>query len=123
MAKAIHWPLAYLEAVQQEAVDTLYAAVRLGSLYANPPYWMPDEVVTLRVNHQPVRDAVVVGELKCCPLIQLTAADYAALKPGLQNPEALLAFLQATYAPQPPLTLASEVTVVYYRPLAPKAAD
>jgi hypothetical protein len=113
MAKAIHWPLAFREVVLEEDTTTRRCALRLGSLYFDHQFWVPGEVVDIRVNHLKVRKAEVVGELKLCRIDQLTAEDFAALKPGLDSVEAVVDYLARTY--ERPVTPETEVTVVYYR--------
>jgi hypothetical protein len=79
MAKAIHWPLAFREEVLREDSEQLRLAVRLGDLYFANRYWVPDEIVDIRVNHKKIRQAVIVGDLRQLPLKTLGAADYAML--------------------------------------------
>jgi hypothetical protein len=113
MAKAINWPAQYRDTVLNEPLNTTFAAVRLGRLYFDNQFWVPDEVVDVRVNSLVVRRGQVVGELWCGALANLPAEVYPQLKPDLQTPEALLEFLKRTY--QQTITPTTEVTVVRYR--------
>lgn len=113
MTKAINWPLPFRQEVIEEPDNTLYCAFRLGRLYYDNHYWVDGEEVDIRVNHKIIRKAVVVGQLKCCPIRELTPEDYAAQKKSLQTMEAVIEFLAQTY--QQPVTPDTEVTVVYYQ--------
>jgi hypothetical protein len=55
MAKAINWPAQYRDTVLNEPLNTTFAAVRLGRLYFDNQFWVPDEVVDVRVNSLVVR--------------------------------------------------------------------
>jgi hypothetical protein len=113
MAKAINWPLAFREEVLTEDTSTLRCALRLGTLYFDNRYWVPDEVVDIRVNHLKIRPASVVGDLKSCAIKDLTADDRAALKRDLSSTEAVIDFLKNTY--QQSVDENTVVTVVYYK--------
>jgi hypothetical protein len=113
MAKAINWPAQYRDTVLNEPINTTFAALRLGRIYFDNQFWVPDEIVDVRVNSLVVRRGQVVGELWCGPLAQLPPDVYPQLKADLQTPEALLEFLKRTY--QQTVTPDTEVTVVRYR--------
>lgn len=115
MAKSIHWPAPFLEEVLAEDDKTLRCAFRLGRLYYDEPYWAPDEIVDIRVNHEIVRQAVVVGSLKCCPIRELTLSDLSMQKKLLQTASNVIAYLRETY--KQPVDDMTEITVVYYRNL------
>lgn len=123
MAKAINWPAAFREEVINETTDTLRCALRLGRLYYDNHYWVDGETVVIRVNHKVIRKAVVMGELKCCPINQLGDQDYACQKQSLKSAEAVSRFLAETYGQ--PVTPETEVTVVYYQnlPLDPEIME
>jgi hypothetical protein len=116
MAKAINWPQSLRQAVLDEDTHTLYSALRLGTLYYDNRFWVPDEVVDIRVNHLRVRQGVVVGDLACMSLETLSSATYAQLKPGMQSLPEVLLFLQTHY-PEQPVTPQTLVTLVTYKNL------
>lgn len=115
MAKAIHWPLQFRDEILADSVEKRCSAIRLGTLYYDNQYWVSDEVVDIRVNHKKIRKGVVVGELKCCMVGELTAADLAAYRQGFTNPQAVAEYLAANY--NQPVDEATIVTVVYYKNL------
>jgi hypothetical protein len=112
MTKAINWPSQFRDEVLAEDTVKRCAAFRLGRLYYDNHYWVDGEMVDIRVNHQIVRQAVIIDELKCCPIQDLSVDDYAAQKPGLQTAADVVVYLSETY--QQPVTFSTEVTVVYY---------
>lgn len=113
MAKAINWPLAFRDEVIGEDSETLHCAFRLGSLYYENRYWVPDEVVDIRVNHKKIRKAVVVGDLKQCPIAALTDEQLRLQKTTLRTKDALIRFLSETY--NQPVDEKTLVTIVTYR--------
>ncbi len=113
MAKAINWPLTFRDEVINEDSDRLHCACRLGSLYYEHRYWVPDEVVDIRVNHRKIRKATVVGDLRQSPIRELAESDWAGLKSSLRTPAALIRFLSKTY--NQPVTEETLVTIVSYR--------
>jgi hypothetical protein len=123
MAKAINWPAAYRNEILGEDTDTLRCAVRLGTLYYDNRFWADGEVVDIRVNHLKVRKGIVHGDLKACPIQDLTPAELAALKSDLKTPEALATFLATTY--NQPVDLQTVVTLVFYRnlPVVPEEIE
>ena len=118
MAKSINWPLAFLSDVQNEPEHQPFLALRLGSLYYDNQYWVPDEVVDIRVNHQIVRQGKITSPVRLLPLNALTPLELAQFKPSLQSVDALVHFLQSTYQPEVPVSLETVVTVVEYENLA-----
>lgn len=112
MAKAINWPVQYRETVLSEASHTLLAAVRLGRLYYDNQFWVPEEEVDIRVNSLRVRRGIVKDELQCCRIRELGPEVYKLLKADIQSEAALINFLQQTYATA--VTPDTEVTVVHY---------
>lgn len=123
MAKAINWPQAYRTEVLAEDCDTERCAFRLGNLYYDNCYWVDGEVVDIRVNHLKVRKALVVGDLKQCPVGQLGAREWNAQKSDLKSVSAVLAFLSRTY--DQPVDENTLVTVVYYKnmPVVPEEME
>lgn len=123
MAKAIHWPAQFRQDVIEEPTDRLYCAVRLGRLYYDNQYWVDGEEVDIRVNHKIIRKAVVVGDLKCCPIDGLETEDYERQKNGLKTQDGLIQFLAQTYNQL--VTPQTEVTVVYYqnKPIDPNLME
>jgi hypothetical protein len=113
VSKAINWPGQYRDEVIGESEEALCSAFRLGRLYYDNRYWVDGEEVDIRVNHKIIRKAVVVGELKCCPIRELSAEDYAGQKNGLKTAEAVVSFLAENY--NQPVTPETEITVVYYK--------
>lgn len=97
MAKAINWPVQYRDHIINEPSSQPYIAVRLGRLYYDNQFWVPEEVVDIRVNSLRVRRGKVLGELRCTTPGELTEDDFALLKPGIQDLESLLNFLRQTY--------------------------
>jgi hypothetical protein len=123
MAKAINWPLAFREEVISEDCENLYSAFRLGSLYYENRYWVPDEVVDIRVNHKKIRKAQVVGDLRQCAICELTESDFRQQKTSLRTPEALIRFLAETYNQS--VDEQTPVTIVTYRnqPVIPEEIE
>ena len=120
MAKAIHWPASfdgvhYRDEVLAENQTTLHAAVRLGTLYFDPPFWTPGEEVDIRVNHKVLRRGIVEGNLWSGPIAELPEGTYPLLKSNINDSQTLCAFLHQAY--QQPVNAETIVTVVYYRNL------
>jgi hypothetical protein len=123
MAKAINWPVQYRDHVLQEPSYQPLCAVRLGRLYYDNQFWVPEEEVDIRVNNLRVRRGKVLEALTCFTLSQLPQPVYALLKPDIQTQAALLAYLGRTYNQS--VTPSSEVTVVTYQnlPVNPEEMD
>jgi hypothetical protein len=115
MAKAIHWPLPFRDEVLAEDCVQERIALRLGRLYYDNRYWVPDEVVDIRVNHKKIRQAQVLGDLRQCAIRDLTTADFQRLKKTLQTRQAVIDFLATTY--NQPVHEDTLVTIVTYRNL------
>lgn len=113
MAKAINWPREFRDEILAEDCEQERCAFRLGDLYYLNRYWVPDEVVDIRVNHLKVRKATITRDLRQCPIRALTAEDFACQKSALSTPEAVTEFLAKTY--NQPVTPDTPVTVVYYK--------
>jgi len=75
MPKAINWPQQFREEVIAEDAEQICCAFRLGSLYYENRYWVPDEVVDIRVNHRRIRKGQVLGDLRQCAIRELTDED------------------------------------------------
>ena len=88
MAKSINWPVAFLSVVQAEPENQPFLAVRLGKLYFDNQYWVPDEIVDIRVNHEIVRQGKVVSPVQLTTVSKLTTQQLAQLKPSIQSSEA-----------------------------------
>lgn len=114
MAKSINWPLTFLSVVQTEPENQPFLAVRLGTLYFDNQYWVPDEIVDIRVNHEIVRQGKVVSPVQLTTVSELTSQQLAQLKPSLQSIDALINFLQSTYQPETPVLPETEITLVEY---------
>jgi len=112
MTKSINWPGPFREAILNEPTGTVYAACRPGRLYFDNQYWCEGETVYIRANHKVLRPGKIARPMACLPISALSAEDLAALKPGIQAPEALASFLSETY--NQPITPQTEVSVVYY---------
>ncbi len=113
MAKAINWPREFREEILAEDTHKKYCALRLGNLYFENQYWVPNEIVDIRVNHLKVRQAEVTDPLRQVPIAELTAEDFLGLKSSLQSVPAVVAYLAQTY--QQPVSPESLVTLVWYR--------
>lgn len=123
MAKAINWPSAFRDEILAEDCEALRSACRLGTLYYENRYWVPDEVVDIRVNHKKIRKAKVVGDLRQCALKDLTPEDFQRLKSTLKSAEALRQFLAETYAQ--PVDADTLITLVTYQnlPVVPEEIE
>ena len=123
MAKAINWPIQFRDEVIAEDTQREYCALRLGNLYYENRYWVPDEIVDIRVNHKKIRKAVIVGDLRQCAIHDLSTQDLQRLKRDLQNRDALIRFLTETY--QQPVDANTLVTVVTYQnhPIVPEEME
>jgi 3-methyladenine DNA glycosylase AlkD len=113
VAKAINWPLPFRDEVLAEDSEQERIALRVGSLYYDNRYWVPDEVVDIRVNHKKVRLGRVVGDLRQCPICELSTEDFKRLKKPLQNQQAVIDFLAETY--NQPVNMDTLVTIVTYQ--------
>jgi len=114
MAKSINWPSQFLEAVQAEPQQVSFIALRLGSLYYDNQYWVPDEVVDIRVNHQVIRKGQVVAPVRLTTVGALTPREFEQLKVPLKTVLAVIEYLQHTYQPEDPVTEQTIITVVEY---------
>lgn len=123
MAKAINWPIRFRDEVLSEGVDKEYCAFRIGTLYYDNQYWVPDEVVDIRVNHLKVRKAVVTRSVEKRRVSELTDEDFNAQKPGLKSQEEVMAFLSENY--DQPVTPETELSIVYYKnlPVVPEEVE
>ncbi|MFN8615309.1 MAG: hypothetical protein U0003_05305 [Vampirovibrionales bacterium] len=123
MPKAIHWPAPFRKIIENEDCETLFVAFRLGDFYYQGRYWQPHEVVDVRCNHRRVRQAVVVGDMTCTTVAQLTPEQWAQQKPGLRDLAGLTAFFETHY--QTAITPSTVLSVVTYRnlPLSPETMD
>ncbi len=123
MAKAINWPQQFRDEVIAEDTEQLRCAFRLGKLYYENQYWVPDEVVDIRVNHRCLRKGKVVGELRQCAIRELSPSDLFMQKQSLQTHAAIIQFLSETYSQ--PVDENSLVTIVTYQnlPLVPEEMD
>ena len=113
MAKAIHWPEHFRDAIVAETPEQLCVAFRLGTLYAEGQYWQDGDVVDIRCNHLKVRRGVVVGDMTTVTVGQLTPEMLRYQKPGLQSKEAIIDFFEAHY--QTHVSDDTMLSVVYYR--------
>lgn len=120
MAKAINWPKQFRDEIIAEDSEHERIALRLGTLYYENQYWVPDEIVDIRVNHLKIRKGKVTRELRQCMIQDLTRDDYVRLKKTLQNVEAIIQFLSETY--QQPVQADSFITLVAYQnlPIVPE---
>jgi hypothetical protein len=123
MAKAINWPPQFRDEIIAEDTEQLHCAFRLGDLYYENRYWVPDEVVDIRANHRRIRQAKVVGDLRQCAIGDLAEADLLAQKRSLQSKAALIQFLTETYSQ--PVDEQTLITIVTYQnlPLVPEEMD
>jgi len=123
MAKAINWPGSFRDEVIGESTEKLCCAFRLGRLYYDNQYWVDGEVIDIRVNHIIIRKALIVGEMKCCPISDLTPEDFDCQKSSIQSQEAVVQFLATTYDQL--VTPDMEISIVYYRnqPLDPAVLE
>lgn len=123
MAKAINWPREFRDEVLSEDTTKTHCAIRLGTLYFENQYWVPDEIVDVRVNHLKVRKARIVGELKQTRVGDLGTSEFSALKKSLQSIDAVRTYLAQNY--QQPVTPESLITVVFYQnqPLVPEEIE
>ncbi len=113
MAKAINWPIQFRDEVIAEDCEQERIALRLGDLYYQNRYWVPDEVVDIRVNHKKIRKGVIVGDLRQCAIKDLTTQDLQQQKQALQSHAALIRFLAETY--NQPVDENTRVTIVTYK--------
>lgn len=113
MSKAINWPAQYLSEVINEDTTSVKIALRLGDIYHKHCYYVPDEVVDIRVNHNIIRQGIVVGEMKLCKINELTPEDLEKEKSGLKSIDEIVSYLAKTYNQE--VTPETEVTAVYYK--------
>lgn len=115
MAKAINWAAQFRDEILQENCETEYCAFRVGTLYFENQFWVPEEVVDIRVDHLKVRKGIVTREVKACLIKDLSAEDLQAQKKSLQTLDDIVSFLSVNYNQQ--ITKDTTVTVVYYKNL------
>jgi len=113
MAKAIHWPEPFREAILAETTEQLCCAFRLGTLYAEGQYWQDGDVVDIRCNHLKTRCGKVVGDMMLMAIGELTPEVLQYQKPSLQTIEAVKAFFQDHY--QTHVSDETLISIVYYR--------
>jgi hypothetical protein len=114
MAKSINWSSQFLQAVQSEPQQLPYIALRLGALYYDNQYWVPDEVVDIRVNNEVIRKGQVVAPVRLTTIGALTSTEFEQLKSPLKTVTAVIDYLQQTYQPDEPITEQTVITVVEY---------
>lgn len=115
MAKAINWPADFLDEILKENNEDIKVAFRLGSIYFDHQYYIPDEIVDIRCNHKVVRQGVIAGDMKLCKIKELTENILNKQKQSLKDTETVIKFLNDTYQQETsPETL---VTVVFYKNL------
>ncbi|MDX2085829.1 MAG: hypothetical protein SFZ03_10635 [Candidatus Melainabacteria bacterium] len=115
MAKAINWPLPFRDEILKEDCLTERIALRLGTLYFDHQFWVPGEVVDIRVNHLKVRKAIVVQPVRKTTPAQLTPEDFKRLKTGLTDTEAVVHYLRKNY--NQPVDEQTPLSVVAYKNL------
>jgi hypothetical protein len=116
MSKAINWPAEYLNEVINENAEDEKIALRTGSIYYDHCYYVPDEVVDIRVNHKVIRQGIITKELKLCKIKELTEEDLSKEKSDLKTLDKIVSYLSRVYDQD--ITPESEITVVYYRNLS-----
>jgi len=123
MPKAINWPQQFREEVIAEDNEQICCAFRLGSLYYENRYWVPDEVVDIRVNHRRIRKGQVLGDLRQCAIRELTDEDLRHQKKDLRTKDAIIRFLSETYNQS--VDGNTLVTIVTYKnfPIVPEEMD
>lgn len=115
MAKAINWPIQFRDEVLAEDCEQQRIALRLGQLYYENRYWVPDEIVDIRVDHKKIRQGRVLTELRQCPISEMSEEDFRRLKRSLQSPQAVVEFLATTYNQS--VDFNTPVTMVTYQNL------
>jgi hypothetical protein len=115
MTKAINWPQQYLNEVINEDSEKVRAALRLDAVYYDHSYYVPEEIIDIRVNHKIIRQGIIIGEMKLCKIKDLSEEDFTKLKSDIQTPEKIIKYLSTTYDKE--VKPDSEVTVIYYRNL------
>jgi hypothetical protein len=115
MAKAINWPLQFREQVLTEDCLQEQAALRIGTLYYDHQYWVPGEVVDIRVNHLKIRKGIVLRDVTKTTPAQLTEEDFKRLKPGLDSSEQVIDYLKKNY--NQPVNEQTELSMVFYKNL------
>lgn len=115
MPKAINWPQQFREEVIEEDTEQVCCAFRLGNLYYENRYWVPDEVVDIRVNHRRIRKGQVLGDLRQCAIQDLSEEDLNHQKRDLRTKDAIIRFLSETY--NQPVDGNTLVTIVTYKNL------
>ncbi|MEW5819487.1 MAG: hypothetical protein AB1782_04795 [Cyanobacteriota bacterium] len=113
MSKAINWPAQFINEVINADTKDIKIAVRLGSIYYDHCYYVPDEIVDIRVNHKITRQGKIVGDMKLCKICELTPDDFSKLKTGLKDIDSLVKYLSQNYDQE--VTPEAIVTVIYYR--------
>ena len=113
MAKAIHWPEAFREAILTESTEQLCVAFRLGTVYADGQYWQAGDEVDIRCNHLKLRRGTVTINTTTIAVGQLNHDILQYQKPSLQSKEAVVSFFETYY--QTLVTDETILSVVYYR--------
>jgi hypothetical protein len=113
MAKAIHWPEPFRDAILAETTDQLCCVFRLGTLYAEGAYWQDGDLVDVRCNHLKVRRGQIVGSMSIMAIGQLNQDVLQYQKPSLQTIEAIKSFFNTHY--QTAATDETLISIAYYR--------
>jgi hypothetical protein len=112
MAKAVNWPEEFYEEVMNEDCGKQKIALRIGSLYYEHGYFVPSEVVDIRVNHKAVRKASIDAEMYLSKIKDLSEETLSKYKKRLQTAREIAEFLKNNYNQE--ITEESIVTVITY---------
>ncbi len=112
MAKAVNWSEEFYDEVMNEDSDLPKIALRIGTLYYDNGYFVPDEIVDIRVNHKAVRKARIEGDMYICKIKDLGSETLSMYKKRLQTAQNAAEFLKNNY--QQDINEESVVTVITY---------
>jgi len=112
MAKAINWPEEFYDEVMSEDSQTPKIALRIGSLYYDNGYFVPGEVVDIRVNHKAERRARIADEMFLSKIKDLREETLSMYKNRLKTAQSAAEFLKSNYMQD--IDDESHVTVITY---------
>ncbi len=112
MAKAVNWSEEFYDEVMSEDSVSPKIALRTGTLYYDHGYYVPGEIVDIRVNHKAVRKARIDAEMYLSKIKDLDEQTLSMYKKRLQTAQNAAEFLKNNY--QQDINEESVVTVITY---------
>lgn len=115
MAKAINWPIDFYDEILNEDSTSPRIALRIGTIYFDNDYYVPNEIVDIRINHKIERKAIITDNLKLFKIKDLNEEIIKKYKKNLQDKSKIIEFLSSNYNQE--ITEETPVTVIIYQNL------